>query len=173
MATEARDTERAAIAVHEALEAVGVPHAIGGAIALAHYGVPRPTTDIDVNVFLPAEGWPQVRDALTPLGVEVEADPESIERDGEVRLPWDPYPLHLFFSTDELHEAMRNAVRQVPVAGTTIPLVSPEHLVIRKALLDRPKDRLDAEQLLAAQPLDLGEIESWLERMGIREDWPY
>ena len=32
-------------------EAATIPHAFGGALALAYYGVPRATTDIDINVF--------------------------------------------------------------------------------------------------------------------------
>jgi len=53
-----------------------------------------------------------------------------------------------------------------------IPLVAPEHLVIRKAILDRPKDWHDIEQILVAtNPLDLEEVESWLKRM-VSEDDP-
>ena len=31
-----------------------LPHAFGGALALAYYAEPRSTIDIDVNVFIPA-----------------------------------------------------------------------------------------------------------------------
>ena len=136
-----------AIAVHEALAAAGIPHAIGGAIALGHYAKPRPIRDIDVNVFVPPERRAEVESALAPLGDE------------------DP-PVHLFFDEDALHEAMPAAVRDIPFAGTTIPIVSPEHLVIRKAILDRPKDWPDIEAILAADtPLDLGEVRRWLRRL--------
>jgi hypothetical protein len=152
--------------VHGALAAAGLPHAIGGAVALAHYGVPRPTTDLDVNAFVGPERWPEVSAALAPLGVDVKVDPESVERDGEARLAWNPVPLHLFLSTDELHEVMRRGVRTAWFGGTIVPFVTPEHLVVRKALLDRPKDWLDIEQiLLATRPLDLTEILSRLEQL--------
>lgn len=66
---------------------------------------------------------------------------------------------------------MRRSARTVPFAGEMIPIVSPEHLVIRKALLDRTKDWLDIEQIfVATSPLDLQEIESWLERMAGIDD---
>lgn len=153
-------------AIDRALTEAGVPHAIGGAIALAYYAEPRATVDIDVNVFVPADEWRRVFGALGPLGVDVEADIAGLTRAGEAKLDWDPNPVHLFFSEDELHEAMREAVREVPFAGTTIPLVTPEHLVVRKAILNRTKDWLDVEQILvAANPLDLAEIERWLERL--------
>jgi len=66
---------------------------------------------------------------------------------------------------------MPAAVRRVPFAGATIPIVSPEHLVIRKATLDRPKDWLDIEAILVAEtPLDLEELAVWIERLATRDD---
>jgi hypothetical protein len=55
-------------AVHRSLDGAGIHHAFGGAIAFAYHGVPRATADVDVNVFLGVEGWPQIRRALGPLG---------------------------------------------------------------------------------------------------------
>lgn len=143
------ELERKVLAVHRRLREAGMPHAIGGAVALGIYAEPRPTKDIDVNVFVPAEREPSVRAALA--GVD----------------PAGEHPVHLFFSEDELHEAMPAAVREVPFAGETIPLVAPEHLVVRKALIGREKDWADIEAILAAvDPFDLAEVESWLQRLG-------
>ena len=133
--------------VHRALADAGLPHAIGGAIALSLYGAPRPTTDIDVNVFVAPERRPEVRAALDPLSL-------------------DGHPAHVFYSHDPLHEEMARKVREVPYAGTTIPVVAPEHLLIRKALLGRPKDWVDIEAILiASEPLDLEAIETWVRRL--------
>jgi hypothetical protein len=135
------------VAVHRALAAAGLPHAIGGAVALSIYGAPRETVDIDVNVFVPPERRDEVLRALAPLS-------------------GDGVPVHVFYSHDELHEEMARGVREVDYFGATIPLVAPEHLVIRKRLLDRPKDRRDIEALLAANPdLDRAEIERWVARL--------
>ena len=61
---------------------------------------------------------------------------------------------------------MRRDARRVPFAETTIPILAPEHLAVCKAMFDRTKDWLDIEQILVAtDPLDLAEIEAWLERM--------
>lgn len=131
----------------QALGAADIPHAIGGAIALGHYAEPRPIRDIDVNVFVPPERRPEVETALSGL-------------DG------DGPPVHLFFAEDALHQAMPDAVRKVPFAGATIPIVSPEHLVIRKAMLDREKDWPDIETLLASgAQIDLDEVRAWVERL--------
>lgn len=154
--------------VHQRLDESELPHAIGGALAVGYYAVPRSTLDIDVNIFLPADRWPTIRDALVGLGLDpaIEIDRGGIGKAEEMRVEWSPNSLHLFFSCDPLHDQMRRRIRYVPFNGETIPIVAPEHLVIRKALLDRNKDWIDIEQILVAtDPFDLGEVEDWLERM--------
>lgn len=154
------------VAIHQALDDAKVPHAIGGALALAYYAEPRATIDVDLNVFVHTERWPAVRDALAPLGVTVETDLAALERDGQVRLWWDRNPVDLFFSYDPFHDEMKKATRRVPFAETTIPILAPEHLAICKAMFNRPKDWIDIEQILVAtSPLDVPEIEAWLESM--------
>lgn len=154
------------IAIHEALNAAKVPHAIGGALALAYYAEPRATIDVDLNVFVSTDRWPDTRDALKPLGVDVKLDVAALQRDGQARLWWDRNPVDLFFSYDKFHDAMQSATRRVPFGETTVPILSPEHLAICKAMFDRAKDWLDIEQILVAtEPLDLPEIEEWLQRM--------
>jgi Nucleotidyl transferase AbiEii toxin, Type IV TA system len=157
------------VAVHQALGSAAVPYAFGGGLALAYFGEPRATVDIDLNVFLPAERWTVPRDALNLLGLKFDA--ANIATEHEARLDWDGTEVHLFFSYDELHAAMPAAVREVPFARTTIPVVAPEHLLVRKTLLDRPKDWIDIEALLAANPnLDLAEADSWVCRLAGPDD---
>jgi hypothetical protein len=127
-------------AVHCALKEAGIPHAFGGAFALGYYAEPRETKDIDVNVFLPAQ-------------------------ESELKFNWEGTPVHFFFSCDPLHEVMEHSIREVPLGDGTIPLVAPEHLVIRKTLLGRPKDRRDIEAILATTPVNQEEIDMWVRRL--------
>ncbi|HXF32056.1 MAG TPA: hypothetical protein VN522_11090 [Solirubrobacterales bacterium] len=159
------------MAIDEALAAAKVPHAIGGAIACAYYAEPRVTIDIDVNVFIPTGRWPEVREALAELGVDVEVDGTALARDGQVRLWWGRIAVDLFFSYDPFHDEMQGAIRRVPFGEVRIPILGPEHLAVCKAMFDRPKDWLDLEAMLAlTDPLDLDTIRSWLTRMVGPED---
>lgn len=152
--------------IHHALDKAKIPHAIGGALALAYYAEPRATIDVDINVFVSTDRWPEICEALAPLGVDVEVEVENLNRDGQVRLWWARNPVDLFFSYDPFHDAMQRNARKVPFNQETIPILSPEHLAVCKAMFDRPKDWLDIEQILVAtDPLDVSEIEDWLERM--------
>jgi hypothetical protein len=155
------------IAVHEALQAAAIPHALGGALALAYYATPRATIDIDLNVFVPAKRWREVIDSLEPLGIATESlDAAALERDGQYRLWWGDNAVDLFFAYDPIHQEMRKQARRVPFGGTTVPILAPEHLAVCKAMFDRRKDWLDIEQMLiAADELDVGAVEEWLERM--------
>lgn len=155
------------IAIHEALREVKIPHALGGALALAYYATPRATIDIDLNLFVPAERWQDVVDALGPLGIATgDLDPAALERDGQCRIWWGDNAVDLFFAYDPIHDEMRKQARRVPFSGVTVPILSPEHLAVCKAMFDRRKDWMDIEQMtIAEDELDLGEVEAWLERM--------
>jgi hypothetical protein len=154
------------IAIHRALAAAKISHAIGGAIALAYYAEPRATVDVDVNVFITTEHWPDVEAALAPLGIDVGLDESALVRDGQVRLWWGQNPVDLFFSYDPFHDEMEGTTRRMPFADARIPILAPEHLAVCKAIFDRPKDWLDIEaMLIVAERLDVSVIESWLTRM--------
>jgi hypothetical protein len=155
------------IFIHESLADAKIPHALGGALALAYYADPRATIDIDINVFVPTERWREVVEALTEIGVSAERlDPSALERDGQCRLWWGDNAVDLFFAYDPIHEEMREQSRRVPFGGITVSILGPEHLAVCKAMFDRRKDWIDIEQMLiAADDLDLTEIEKWLVRM--------
>ena len=150
------------VALHAALGSV--PHAFGGAIALAYYAEPRATIDIDLNVFVPEQRATKIAALLTPLGVS--GTLAHVERDGQVRLWWDDTPVDLFFSYDRFHDAAAKVVRVVPFADTTIPILSADHLVVCKAVFDRPKDWVDIDAMEDADSdLDAAEILRWVGRI--------
>ncbi|HWA52845.1 MAG TPA: hypothetical protein VG816_01595 [Solirubrobacterales bacterium] len=155
------------IAIHDQLRAAKIPHAVGGALALAYYAEPRATIDIDVNVFVPASKWKRVFEALESLGIDTgDLDTAALERDGQCRLWWNDNAVDLFFANEEIHDEMRRQIRRVPFANETIPILAPEHLAICKAMFDRPKDWIDIEQMLvAAEDFDPTAVEDWLVRM--------
>jgi hypothetical protein len=159
------------LAVDRALSAADLQYAFGGGLALAYYGEPRVTVDIDVNVFVAIDRWPEVEGALSPLPIDLSLDPKELTEELQARLAWDLNPVHLFFSYDDLHAEMPKSNRRFPFAGAEIPIVAPEHLVIRKAMLDRTKDWVDIEAMLvAAGSLDLPEIERWVRRLAGPDD---
>lgn len=139
------------IAVHDALDAARVPHAFGGAIALAYCTEePRGTRDIDVNIFLDAAAADAALDAL-PTQVRITSeDRRLIKRDGQARLMWDETPVDVFFTTHEFHSGAASEVRTVPFEGRRIPVLGCTELMVFKAMGSRTKDWADIEEMLAA-----------------------
>lgn len=153
-----------------------VPHAFGGALALAYYAEPRATIDIDLNVFVPASEYDRVAAPLRSLGAHTD-DPsivEIAERDGQVRVMWDTTPIDLFFAYDEFHTAAGRACRSVPFADSSIPILGPEHLLVCKALFNRAKDWVDIDAVLAlGTAVDAAEVLRWVGRIAGDDDPRY
>lgn len=157
--------------VDEALTAAAVPHAFGGALALAyHVESPRATADIDVNISLPVNRATEVLGALPADVSWTRADVVAIERDGQVRVLWDRTPLDLFFPQDSLHEVVASRVLRVPFRTRTISIISATDLAIFKALFDRPKDWVDIAEMVAYGNVDLDDAQGWLIRLVGRRD---
>lgn len=154
------------LAVHVALDAAGVPHAFGGALALAYYvESPRATNDMDLNIALPPSDGKRVLRSL-PSGVVWDADDvRAIERDGQVRVLWEGTPVDLFFPQDALHDVVASRVTSVPFAQATIPIISAADLMIFKTLFDRPKDWVDLAEMVAYGEVDAGEAVLWVTRL--------
>jgi hypothetical protein len=153
-----------------------VPHAFGGALALAYYAEPRATIDIDLNVFVPAERFSEVAEPLVQLGAAAD-DPSIaalVRRDGQVRVMWDATPIDLFFSYDAFHDAAGAARHLVPFGDGTIPILAADHLIVCKAVFNRPKDWVDVDSMLAAETdIDTAEVLRWVARITGDEDPRY
>jgi len=151
------------VAIETALRDAHVPHAFGGALALAyHIAEPRGTRDIDVNIFVDEHRARSILELL-PAGVAwTDADLDVIERDGQVRLFWDDTPVDLFFATHRFHHDASTHLREVPFDTTSIPIVSATDLTVFKAFFDRTKDWADIEAMLDAGTVDTHTALGWL-----------
>jgi hypothetical protein len=154
------------VALHRALAARRIPHAFGGAIALAYWTQdPRGTSDIDVNVFVPAARCARALRAL-PDGIAQPAESaETIARDGQIRLWWDETPVDLFFDTVPVHLDAARHRKTVAFSGARIPVLGPVELAVFKAMFDRTRDWADIEAMLAAGTVDLDAVRDTLRTM--------
>lgn len=153
------------LAVEHAL--ANVPHAFGGAIALAYYAEPRATIDIDLNVFVSVAEEARVFAPLAGLGVHKPAQATRlIGEDGQIRLDFDGTPLDLFFAYDEFHTAAAGGSSLVPFADSQIAVLSASHLTVCKTVFDRPKDWVDIEAMVEqGAAIDLAEVMRWVGRI--------
>jgi hypothetical protein len=154
------------LAVHDALDKAGLPHAIGGAIALGYCTLePRGTRDLDLNVFVGKDRIKEVFAALPDPVSMSGLDLENAERDGQVRLFWEHTPLDIFFSVLPFHDQVAKEVRQVSFEGHTIPVVGCNTLAVFKALFDRTRDWADIEAMVEAHTIDVDSAVGWIRDM--------
>jgi len=147
------------VALHEALDRADLPHAFGGALALAWCTQrARGTIDIDLNVFVDATKTGQVLASL-PEGVcWTEDDRDLVERDGQARLWWDATPVDLFLNTTDFHRQVGERARVEVLADVALPFLSCLDLAVFKAFFDRTKDWADLEEMAAAGTLDVDHV---------------
>lgn len=153
-------TERI-VALHLALTAAGLPHAFGGALALAFCTAePRGTQDIDVNVFLSPEELDRLERALPEdIGVD-DADRRLLQSDAQARLWWDETPVDVFLSNHPFHHHAEADRRHVPFAGIDrLPVLACQDLAVFKAFSARPKDVVDVATMVALGSVDLESLE--------------
>ena len=147
------------VALHESLETAELPHAFGGALALAWCTQrARGTIDIDVNIFVDAS---RTQDILAALPQDVHPDEHStarLERDGQVRLWWDRTPVDVFLDTTPFHREVFARRRWETFGGTTVPFLSCHDIAVFKAFFNRTKDWADLEEMQDAGTLEVGRV---------------
>lgn len=155
------------LAIHAVFAQHGIPHAFGGAIALAYYGQPRATYDIDINIFLPTSRHREVLDALERLFplVDRAAAEQQIVRSAQTRILWGQIPVDLFFSELAFHDELAGRVHVENFSDATIPILSAEDLIICKAAYNRAKDWVDIADIFRVQRnrLDTAYLRHWLD----------
>jgi hypothetical protein len=170
MTAPPHDAAEAGIRIARALDASGLPYALGGALALGAHGVPRGTLDVDVNVFVADEELPRVVAALRSLGIDLDegAALARAGRDGMFVGSWGGMRIDVFtLSIPFSEEAGRTRVRLSDPDGEAVWFLAPEALTIFKLLFFRPKDLADLERLVSVQgaSLDRLYVRSWMVEM--------
>ncbi len=147
------------VAIHDSLDAAGLAHAFGGALALAWCTErARGTIDIDVNVFAPTD---QTGSVLAGLPADVTAGPADaalLERDGQARLWWATTPVDVFLNTTDFHHQAAERAQIRPFAGSEVPFLGCSDLAVFKAFFNRTKDWADLEEMVALGSMDLDRV---------------
>ena len=149
----------AIVSLHESLEEAGLPHAFGGALALAWCtGEPRATADIDLNIFVDPSRAAEVVSGLPATLIATEEQLARLIDDGQVRLMWERIPVDIFLSNAAFHDVVAKDVALHPFAGARLPFLSCASLGVFKAFFNRDKDWVDIREMLRARRLDADQL---------------
>ena len=147
------------ISIHKALAKADIPHAFGGALALAWCTLQaRGTVDIDVNIFVDVDTAEQAFKAL-PKGItRAEKDLKAVVNEGQVRLWWDNTPVDIFLNTTDFHKQASQRVRWEQFAGIETPFLACQDIAVFKAFFNRSRDWADLEEMRDANTLDIEQV---------------
>jgi hypothetical protein len=161
-----------AMSIAAAFERANIPYAVGGAIALGIWGVPRGTVDVDVNAFVEADELDRVIEVLQSLGIVLDperAKTEAAER-GMFIGDWEGMRIDVFTPSIAFsHEALRTRAKR-SAAGVEAWYLSAEAVSVFKLLFFRSKDIADLERLVAVADVDAAYVRSWMVDMMGEDD---
>ena len=147
------DAVTVAVSLAGELHARGQEYALGGAIALGYWGIPRGTVDVDVTLFLAPERptvciWP-----LQEIGCEVSTATAaaSLREHGFCRVTSSGLNVDVFLPLIPFYEVARQRRVRVQLSGLTVWVWDAETLVVFKMMFFRRKDIADVEQVLTVQ----------------------
>jgi len=136
------------------LEEDGLPYAFGGGLAVAAWGVPRATIDVDVSVFVPLAQVDRVIDCLERAGALVDRAQarRDVERMGMFIVSLLGTRVDVFLAHHPMHGEMAQRRVSLPAfGGENRYFLSAEDVVLTKLIYRRPKDVIDLERLFAVQ----------------------
>ena len=142
------------VAAVRAFDEAGIDYALCGALALAVYGAPRATKDIDL--IARKEDATRIRELVKRLGYTFEALPMQFSGTGiEVQrftklVDGRPLMLDIIWMSPVLQTIWDDRQR-VAFAGGTLSVVSRDGLITLKSTAGRPQDLVDLQSLEAAQ----------------------
>lgn len=155
-------------ALGDAMRVRGWRWYVFGAQAVAAYGRPRLTADVDVTIEATGAGAAEVLATLAPHGFAPRF-PLSAEHLRAARLlPMvhlpSGFPLDLVLAAPGLDEEFLSRARPLDLGGVEAPVVSVEDLLVMKVLAGRRKDFEDVRGVLALQGdrVNLGRVRELL-----------
>ncbi|MBI2376474.1 MAG: hypothetical protein HYV07_20940 [Deltaproteobacteria bacterium] len=163
-----RDPLGVCLELGRALEDAGFDYAVGGALALGYWAVPRATLDIDVGVDAdPLRIWDLI-ETMRRAGCELDPSKafEAAQR-GDFGARKDGVRIDVFLPNLELARAALERRVQIELSGRKLWIVSAEDLALLKLMFGRTKDFADLERLFAlrADSLDFDYLTRGVEDM--------
>ena len=144
------------VQLHKSLARRNIPHAFGGALALAWCTQQaRGTIDIDINIFISTEEIDLLTSALPKAIGTSEGNLKDLHRDGQTWLMWNDTPLDIFLNTTTFHAQAAQRIRYETFAGVELPFLACRDLAVFKTFFNRTRDWADLEEMHAAGTLNV------------------
>lgn len=164
-----------------ALAPLSLPHCVIGAVALGAWGRPRTTRDLDVLVIVDEQAREVLIARLSSSNITVNqqwltANPMAKDRVTRFTAPMYPhYPLDIIYASGPHERTALTRTQIAKVQDLSLPVVSPEDLILLKLKASRPTD-FDDVMGIVKNPrlqLDLAYLWDWADRLGLHGELQY
>jgi hypothetical protein len=163
----------------QVLEALNLPYAIMGGFAVRVYGIPRSTQDVDITVLCDDENLLALIRSIEERGYNVDDIYKRGWKDSIADLPLvkckryvggRPIDVDVFLCESAFQFSLLNRRRRDIADDSPYWLVSPEDLLLLKLIAARPRDYLDAKDVLFTQgQLDEEYMRHWASELGVAD----
>ena len=148
-----------------------------GGVAASLLGRPRLTQDIDLLVLIDESQWKEFLKVGLRFGFEPRiSDALAFARKNRVLLmrhTKSGLDIDVSFGSLPFEEEALKRSSKVRVGDMSIPLPTPEDLIVMKAVAHRPKDLMDIEAILEANPkLDRKRVLKWVKAFAEAVEMP-
>ena len=154
-----------------------IKYAIMGGWAVRHYGLPRPTYDVDFTIAIERGRLATLYEAASAEGFSVAEPYLSGWVDSVGGMPVVKLRLYLqdrgidvdlFLAESDYQRALMARRRRDDLDGLAVWFVSPEDLILLKLIAARPRDIGDIHDVLFMQgALDASYMRSWAAILGV------
>lgn len=165
-------------AMADLLRQAGIPYMVIGGLAVAVWGRPRTTLDVDIVVLTNQPGLKQLASQAAKKAFLVDeewAERNPMIRETQLRLLHKNLPVDLILPMDRHDQEALKRRKRKQWRGRVIWFISPEDLVLQKLKVGRPRDFEDALSIWQQQgkAIDKRYLWKWARRLGITEELKY
>jgi hypothetical protein len=161
----------------QAIESLSLPYALMGGFAVRVYGIPRSTQDVDITILCDEENLLSLIRAIEERGYIVDDIYKRGWKDSVAGMPLvkcrryvggRAIDVDVFLCESAFQFSLLNRRRREIAEDWTFWLVSPEDLLLLKLIAARPRDYLDAKDVLFTQgQLDEDYMRHWAKELGV------
>ncbi len=161
-------------------DSLNIPYAVMGGLAVRVHGLPRPTNDVDFTILLERTRLPEWFRAVQTLGYSVPDQYQTGWVDNVAGMPIVKIRTYLsdgrgvdvdvFLAESDFQRSLIERRVWIELDEDSLWVVSPEDLLLLKLIANRPRDLLDAQDILFVQgTLDEGYLRRWSALLGIED----
>jgi len=159
------------------LKEAQVPHCLVGGITIAIWGRPRATEDVDLLIDIDEPGIDALAQYLDDHDIRIDRDAaKKAVREGRAFPMYDTWSIHWVDAktpTRPIDRFTLERATHIELAEESVPVATPEDVILHKLLARRDQDILDARSIILRREtdLDLDYIANRVRELGIGSAW--